>query len=693
MSKIYKYSTFNEAIELARSSSNKYSEEMNIYGVVLSIGQVKEQGTSDGRSKYCKSYFLADPTMESSFESNVCLNVFADELSQFPVVIACGDILRCHRVKSQLFEREGRNVLQFVGFCNPNKINPSYVTFHENTEPLNGLPYSDVSYPGLTGIKEGRSPSKRQTPASLTSLDPHLWEIHSTSSKSFHWNDSVDRPMVYRYQNWAAEHIAHRGSSSFSNVFAQEALEEQWNHAQKLYNQGTPEHRLPKIDYVGLFLGIFSERVVNSRVTKKYMLFWDGSGRPGVRDVTLDRYNFLKKQDIDDVMTTIHAGSIYHNIDGPTMTRDQRESLRSRITAVPTYIKDYLPSEGMTIEIDSHLSPSFLESMAQATVGTWYRFRNLTLYPSVKVNESSHVIALPPYAKDSTVMSNSFSQKMRTLAFLVDRSTAGGVGNLSTEVLEYTDMNENETDTNAKSSRSRLASKRAASNDISNNIAVMQKKERKTHNAAGHMYSPLALMMAYRGKRDVAKFCVRAYTTKVYPPNMNDMVVDLAWYDAECATGGMGVPSIQQSSSHRHKDDEEEDSLAELMGGKRASFPEKIFMFALEIQDDTNATSINFVGKDAEFFMGISANEFYASYHNLSIQNDDMNVLAGNNEKGTKEELWRNIKRRLDRCVAEKYIFEMYIKQYRCQEVGSQYKRYRGYNTRLPSFDEKNDGP
>lgn len=138
-----------------------------------------------GSNRYSCTYTLIDMTKPNP-HNPVGLNVFADNIEDFPKCIRAGDIIRCTKVMVEI--RNGYSKL--IG--NP-RNKSSYITFSRKVNFLTGFSESIDESCRTEGLR-------LDCPWGLFSLE---WVVHSSDKNKRRENETVTMQKVKQLHSWA----------------------------------------------------------------------------------------------------------------------------------------------------------------------------------------------------------------------------------------------------------------------------------------------------------------------------------------------------------------------------------------------------------------------------------------------------------------------------------------------------------
>ena len=703
----YEYIDFEQAAALLRKSEGEHGktvpqaqDKINCYGIVVSYTRPKE--LHNKASKYMASYFMVDPTKPyTSTTTAVCLNVFANEISQLPVVYSAGDILRCHRVKANFW-----NGLQLVGTIHGDKAGvkssmrgSSFVTFHSKFDPTTGLlpiDTEDIERVEVHSFKDGSAIPRRASSAKAEEiLGQHYFDVQSTSAE-FSWDES-ELGLVRTYRSWAASMLMNQRlqdaiTPTFSLQKLQQLLRQQQAH-ENSHAGGTVV--VPNsCDIIGVFVGTVTSREAST------VLLWDGTtlgslavhGGNTVNDAlssSHDAHVTVSREAIQAVEASIFSSCVYHTC----IELCDVETLRPRITAferTPDASVQILPGAPLALEV---VDPAATKWLSTVVPGTWLRFRALRLAPGIpasmtaparaphpRVVADTHIVVLPPYAVDPTRISTEFKQKVHQ-----------SIQKISTQLTSG--------ETEAPTSMPPPAP-----------VAPRSDKTK-----AGEELTNIALLQATPAP---AKFCVRGSIVSYWPNDISKFTVDATWFHDQvmAATGNLsgksgGAPKTTAGQHKKLAPDTETEreseasigseapSAMELLYAGRTEPPRREFMFTVRLADDSGEIDVFLSGRDAEVFLGgTTATKFN---ENVSLLSDEAGELRQSPAKETEPRIVDHVQDRLRACIQNKTILQFYIRSYsdiistsvgligapnsksKVPALPVEYRRFAAFNTNL----------
>ncbi len=698
----YKYYDLTEiATDLkANMGQDNYRKlELCTYGVVVSYSLPKKLNRVGKQfSKYCASYFLADPSQPESFEANVNLQVFGDKLEDFPIIRSVGDVLRCHRVNAQYY-----NGLQLVA-PSPRKgrSNPGFVTVHRKFDPTTGL-QSVSSINNYVREDQEFCLERSKTMwnrAQEACLDPSKYGVYSVSDH-FTW-DEEDQTKATQYLNWGSAMTASTSMrDKVTPLVDLRSLEE-------TFKKHRPGPETLKVDTVAVFVGLIGSDVnefgggdPDIPVPGVKALFYDGSlpdsigPGPGVTRETLKA-----------LVQTMHAASVYSEVS--TVDYNGFQELRDRIVMPAQDPPTSFWSRAAILTVNSRQAQLILN---RTKPGTWLRMRNVhnvhvqfSELDAPSIDTDTHLVPVPPYSMDTTLRARAFKVWITAVA---DRMNAASQNEAAVAEARKA----------ASAAQARLSSKHYGPESHNDAMEVVKSVlndshlhqtvagvESAHHNGAAGMAPPRRSLVSTTGEELTtvtlvqctpapAKFCCRARITGFYPKSLNKWVMSRDHFREQVleATGDsnavprgmMEIHGLEKENENGGDEDPSQEdmslapSLQEMLSGvrqqtKEPKLPPKEFLFSLCVADDTAEMDLIFSGKDAEFLLGgVTADRFYKS-------------VMGSEER--EEKLVDTVGEKLKRAMEGGAVFQFYIRSYTDNvglQTARQYKRFSGYNVKL----------
>ena len=625
----YEYIGFEDAAALLRVAEGatrkkdtaQSQEKINCYGVVVSFTQPKE--LHNKASKYMASYFIVDPTMPyNATSASVCLNIFADELSQLPKVYSAGDILRCHRVKVNFW-----NGLQLVGTIHGEKSGvrgkmqgSSFVTFHGKFDPSTGLLPADpagMERAQVHSSKDGpKVPHRASSEKVGESLGSHYFEVHATS-KEFSWNEE-ELKLVRGYRTWAASMLMkHCLQDSLTPTFNLEMLT-QLLGKQAISNERKGGTVIPNTcDVIGIFVGMESRpSPVPGRSPQDVALIWDGTqalgsmiARPEHTTVALlgnaagKVDGVVPRETLQAVEATVHASCIYQSC----VELTDVETLRPRILALD---KENPPQSYMGAPVAFEVAdPGSQKFFASLKPGAWLRFRALRLTPGVpaglnvppsapipRVAADTHVVMLPPYAHDPARIATDFRARIQEGCRLMSEQKI-----------------------NAAAAPSAQGAGARGGGGGGGAMPPPPARRSLFTTSAGEELTSIALLQATPAP---AKFVLRAHVSSYWPQDITKFTVDANVFNAEIAAatgaeapvllGQKKKPAVGADGTDENSENASPLSALDIVSG-RVHKPRE-YLFSICVADDSGDIDLIFSGRDAELLLGgVSADDFHAA--------------------------------------------------------------------------------
>lgn len=685
----YEYKTLSELAEVLKinlaKKDNYRNYECNTYGVVISFTQPKLcTGKAAKYNKYQASYFLADPSRDETFESNVNMNVFGNSLDDFPYVRSVGDVLRCHRVTAQFY--------QGLQLCGP-KNQCKFVTFHRKTDPTTGL---DNKSSGLGDAYHGDrhyNTANMLNKVRLTNLDQLKYGVYSTS-KEFTFVQA-DHNRVTQYTTWATARAAclslkDRMTDMLSLKGAMDSFQR---------NKGVDDVSITS-DLIAVFVGVIGPAGsgnIEKPADGAKAVFWDGTlpGNVGVTEAETETDLEITPRTLQALNQSMHSSSVYGETN--MVLYEEFETLRDRVVLPAAERGAPMVYSGVT---SFHVTEHFAQlQFARMVPGTWVRMRNLSILSTNNrftkvdapvINSETHVISLAPYALDPMDIARTFKVK-------VNVETASAVSAQGANYRQATHaaaqrLQEGEYDHAAAVEI--VADSIRESEPAQGDIVARAPEAPRSRASVSDTGEELTSLTLIQGTPAPAKFCCRSKITNYYPRDLSRWVVNLSHFREQIidATGGdtSAVPrwaaddkQCPANGGGSSSSDAESLNVDELLSGvslsAQPSAPKKAFLFSLSIADDTAETDVIFSGKDAQFFLNdTSPDKFNAAL----LGGDD-----GDGGDGT-EQLVENIQRHLDAMIKDQSILQFYIRSYIDKTSDPNpnakgLKRLSAYNTRL----------
>lgn len=422
---VYEYKTLDQILQSMQSEKNKkLHDSVNTYAMVVSFTPPKELGPP-AKDKYMASYFLLDSTITYHKSSGICLNVFANDLGNFPTVLAAGDIMRIHRASAQDW-----NGLQLTANMSRTK-SPSFLVMHQKVNLSTGLLEVPSQGGGLDLLPPGINLSRGFKDRNPAGLPDEEWVVRAWPKQSQQYSWSLeDARKVHEMEVWGAWYLAETSLADTVTVTF---------NCQKLVQRnampsGTSSELLHanNCDLVCVF-------VTEGQGPKRTALVWDGTLPGRIAPINPEMSESLGKPKL---WSSICAAGTYSD-----MTDFKHlASMRKRVY-------DGLKTE-MPREIYGKIGA--LEVRDEAIVrrdipnGSWIRIRNLKL-PSPQdreegllgiINRDTHVTVLPPYARDVTQLAAQFFPKQHAILAVSGAGAAAGPGAPPAARLTHTDLGE-----------------------------------------------------------------------------------------------------------------------------------------------------------------------------------------------------------------------------------------------------------
>jgi len=741
----YEYIGFEEAAVLLRISegaSGKKAtsisqEKINCYGVVVSYTQPKE--LHNKASKYMASYFIVDPTLPyNATSAAICLNIFADELSQLPIVHSAGDILRCHRVKVNFW-----NGLQLVGTIYgenasvKSKTNgSSFVTFHGKFDPSTGLLPVDPSSPTdvdraqVHSSKDGPPmPRRASSEKAEAALGAHYFEVHATT-KEFSWNGD-ELKLVRGYRTWAASMLMkHRLQDSLTATYNLDKL------TQLLAQQAASNDRrgglvIPNTcDVIGIFVGLDSKPSATPGGTAQTRVrVWDGTQALGSMVARPTHLNnaalrndtaadgMVSRETLAAVEVAVHASCIYQTCSELCDV----ETLRSRILG-SAQDKENPPQSYMGAPMAFEIAcPGAQKFLAALQPGTWLRFRALKLVPGLpvgmntplaspipRVGADTHVVMLPPYAHDPARIATDFRARIQEGCRVLYNSA--------------TIRTQNQIPASTSGAGAGAGAGAGVNVGAGGNQRPMAPPlgRRLTHTSAGEELTNIALLTATPAP---AKFVMRAKVSGHWPRDVTKFTVDAAMFNAEVAgaTGAAALSLLGQKKkpatasvdvTDENSENASSPSALDLVNGHIHKPRE--YLFSITAEDDSGDIDLIFSGRDAELLLGgISADDFHASVEAEQAAAAATATAAPAAEEEASitsqpkpTEIVKRVRQRLEELIRNRNnngILQFYVRSYgdiqgtgvgkvptpskggrpAARTLPVEYRRFAGFNTKL----------
>jgi len=444
------YITLAEARRVAERGENKRT--INLVVLVVSYQRYK---TMSERSthRYMASYNLIDPTM-NNVNAAVALNVFGNDPIFFPQIKKCGDMMRLHRVKAQMWNGN----LQLCGW--PDDLHTTFVVVRRKTSLFTGLPT----------ISTGMTPNNEPKWENMNDTE---WELQSPRSKSS-WdeNDAIRLKALYAwstcYLSFTTLQDSIENHTTLNNIVKQ-AQEYQTASSAQHPNAPPPRIERERCDTVCILLQ------TDTYQQCKGVWAWDGStqgvlglGRqsdpPGFHNNMKSMHNsFLASNQFRKIppvayqaseweqywMTLIkasdakeeQAAALLNDPDFPNPTKnfERYDPLLTPYyrSTVELNTIERLQPDRILMKPDPCLSgvPVFLriddddlyEKLEKESLGCWVRIRNMHLNPVAFIKVDTHVIDLHPnyfnskevvinYMKSHSNFNAHFDMKSATIA-------------------------------------------------------------------------------------------------------------------------------------------------------------------------------------------------------------------------------------------------------------------------------------
>mmetsp|Transcript_1291 Transcript_1291/g.1365 ORF Transcript_1291/g.1365 Transcript_1291/m.1365 type:complete len:325 (+) Transcript_1291:248-1222(+) len=172
----YKYTPLNNL---------SVQKDVHIFGVIVGYSRPK---SCRGSHKFSQTFQIMDNTL-AHIQDAVNLIIFGNHIESFPPVLRVGDIIRCHRIRFNLYQERK----QLIGWSGGNNPKSSCVVFRRITHDISCLPE----------LMEGAD--------TATATDLIGWDWASSSSSSISLISS-DFHTCLHLQRWA------EGFLSFSSL-------------------------------------------------------------------------------------------------------------------------------------------------------------------------------------------------------------------------------------------------------------------------------------------------------------------------------------------------------------------------------------------------------------------------------------------------------------------------------------------
>lgn len=529
----YEYSALNTLVNTINSDVN-----VNVIGVVVSFSRPKP--CRYGTNKYNASYTLVDQSCKD-FNSAVVLNVFADDMNALPKVTAIGDVLRCNRVKVQLYG----GCPQLVGNANNSVCRSAFVNFHKIKWSSTGLSRTLLPSTTFSNYPQYHKKSNNGTDIYCTSangkkqyLPPlHEWDI---SSNSDHFSFTfADMDMILQLHEWSIEFLL-RHSLSSPHTSRQASLLQLFNRATSIAAVHSATETVIECDVTCIVTACYPLDDINAPGSLILEL-WDGT-----TEGTLTSASTRGSQNFDDVNASVYSSTVYSSLN----VFNNIESLKARLINSNDPPSQLLGSAVAIIVPFCAHSPPALPTFAP---GTWLRIRNLDSLMSRSQQQLAtgtvivgvaklvtHFNVLCPYFHDVTAVGSAYE----------------------TRLSEYKAV---------RGCSSRIVS----SDDNGTHTTQPQKSVGRSVSSAGIPYTLLVLCLATPAP---AKFCVRAKIISYWPKNVSSFVSN--------------VSSLNLKSSMKS------------MHIRESLITNDFFMFNLVIADNTAQYNMIAFGDDAQFFLG-----------------------------------------------------------------------------------------